>query len=154
MLLIHDVFLGNVVQQLVLAAERDSPRDFVDAPDVLQRDLVAADRHHTAGAARRHVLARDAARHVGHARAGHPFRVFQRRSDRARRLVDVAHHAAPHAAVFRESHTQNFRERRARQVARELRNHGARFGAAEIEAGDEMAIGHQLRPPTLRRTTT
>ena len=156
-LLVDDVFLGDVVQQLVIAAQRDGARDFVHPRHVLRGDLFPAHRHDTGRAACGDVLTRDTAGHVGHARAGHPLGVLERGGNGARRLVDVAHDAPAHAAVFREPDAKNLGERRARQIARQLRDHRAGLGAAEIEPGDEAAIGHEVRAPgdvVRRRTTT
>src|SRR5207237_565350 len=76
--------------------------------------------------------------------------VPHRRNDRPARLVDVAHHTAPHARVFREPHAQHFRERQPRQLAHHLCDHGARLGAAEIEPGYDLAIpAHAPSPPPL-----
>ena len=101
------------------------------------------------------MLARDAARHVGDAPARHPLGVLQRGRDGARRFVDVAHHAAAHAGVLGETDAEDLCERSAWQITRQLRDHRAGLGAAEIESGDEAAIGHQTAPPPvlLRRTT-
>src|ERR1041384_2341459 len=64
-LLVDLVFLRNVVQQLVIAAERDGAGDFVDARHVLRADLFAAHRDDAVRDARRDVLAGDAARDLG-----------------------------------------------------------------------------------------
>src|SRR5438034_2367497 len=64
-LLVDDVFLRDVVQQLVIAAQRDGARDFVHPRHVLRGDLFPAHRHDTGRAARGDVLTRDAAGHVG-----------------------------------------------------------------------------------------
>ena len=142
MLLIDDVFLWNVVQQLVIATQRHGTRDLVDARDILRADLFGADRHDAGRAARGNVLPGDPARDVIDARARHPFGVFECGGDGPHRLVDVAHHATPHAAVFREPDAEDLRQWGTRQVARDLRDDPARLGAAEIESGDEAALGH------------
>jgi hypothetical protein len=152
-LLVDLVFLGDVVQQLVIAPERDGPRHFVDAPDVLRRDLLMAHRDHPGRAARRDVLARDAAGHVGHTRARHALGVLERGRDGTRRLIDVAHHAAAHARVLREPDAEDLGERRARQIAHQLGDDGARLGASQVETGDEAALWHHALPPRARRRT-
>src|SRR5207247_10888986 len=123
--------------------------------DILGADLLGTYGDDAGRAARGHMLTRDAARHVRDPRPRHPLGVLERGGDGARRLVDVAHHPAADAAIFGETDTENLRERGARQIAGELRDHGAGLGAAEIEPGHEAAIRHQTVPPTeLRRRTT
>ena len=155
-LLVDDVFLRNVVQQLVIPTQRHRTRDFVHPRDILGADLLGTHGDDAGRTARGHMLTRDAARHVRDPRPRHPLGVLERGGDGARRLVDVAHHPAADAAVFGETDAENLRERGARQIAGELRDHGAGLGAAEIEPGHEAAIRHQTVPPTelLRRTTT
>ncbi len=156
-LLVDDVFLRDVVQQLVITPERHGARDLVHPGHVLRADFFRAHGDHTGRAARGHMFARDAARHVRHARTRHPLRILQRGGDGAGRLVDIAHHAAAHAGVLRETDAENLGERRARQIAGQLRDHGARLGAPKVESGDEATLGHQTLPPparVLRRRTT
>src|SRR5439155_808960 len=86
---------------------------------------VARHRHHPRRSARRDVLSRDAAGHHVDLDARHALGVAHRRNDRSARLVDVAHHTAPHARVLREPHAQHFGERQPRQLAHYLRDHGA-----------------------------
>src|SRR5882724_235772 len=159
-LLVDHVLLRDIVQQLVIAPQRDRARHFVHARDVLRGDLVARHRHHAGRRARRDVLSRDAARHHADLDARHALGVAHRRDDRPAGLVDVAHHAAPHARVLREPNAQHFGERQARQLAHHLRDHGARLGAAEIEPGDDVAVPAHAPPAppspppvALRRTT-
>src|SRR5258706_16282595 len=100
------------------------------------------------------MLARTAARPAGHAGARHPLGLLQAGGDGTRRLVDVAPHAAAHAAVFGDPDAENLRERGAGEITRQLCDHRAGLGAAEIESGDEAALRHQTVPAPLRRTTT
>src|SRR5213593_1066379 len=158
-LLVDHVLLRDIVQQLVIASQRHRARYFVHPRHVLGRDLVARHRHHPRRSARRDVLSRDAAGHHVDLDARHALGVAHRRNDRSARLVDVAHHTAPHARVLREPHAQHFGERQPRQLAHHLRDHGARLGAAEIEPGHDLTIpAHAPSPPPLavarRRTTT
>src|SRR5436309_2768822 len=162
-LLVDHVLLWDIVQQLVIAPQRHRARHFVHARHVLRGDLVARHRHHSRRRPRRDVLPRDAARHRADLDARHALGVAHRRDDRPARLVDVAHHAAPHARVLREPHAQHFGERQPRQLAHHLRDHGARLGAAEIEPGDDLAVPAHAPPPpppppppavAFRRTTT
>src|SRR6266853_86656 len=153
------VRLRDIVQQLVIAPQRDRARHLVHARHVFRGDLVARHGHHPGRRARRNVLARDAARHRADFDTRHPLGIAHRRDDRPAGLVDVAHHAAPHARVLREPDTQHFGERQSRQLAHHLRDHGARLGAAEIEPGHDLTIpAHAASPPPLavarRRTTT
>src|SRR5207247_1126423 len=98
--------------------------------------------------ARRDVLSRDAAGHHVDLDARHALGVAHRRNDRSARLVDVAHHTAPHARVLREPHAQHFGERQPRQLAHHLRDHGARLGATRIEPGPDLTIpAHAPSPP-------
>jgi hypothetical protein len=151
-LLVHDVLLRDVVQELVIPAERHRPRHLVHAGHVLRADFFAAHGDHARGAARRDMFAGDAARHVRHFHAGHALSVFERGGHGAGGLVDVPHHTAPHAAVLGQAHPKHFGERRARQIAHHLRDHRARLRAAEIEPGHEAALRHQAL--AFRRTTT
>src|SRR6266516_138197 len=165
-LLVDHVLLRDIVQQLVVPPQGHRARHLVHARHVVRGDLVARYRHDPRRRARRDVLPRDATRHHADLHARHALGVAHRRDDRPTRLVDVAHHAAPHARVLREPHAQHFGERPPRQLAHHLRDHGARLGAAEIEPGHELAIpAHAPRapaappsPPPLavarRRTTT
>src|SRR2546428_443310 len=74
-----------------------------------------------------------------------------------------AHMPPATAAVLREPHARPLGPRLARQIAHALGDHGARLGAAQIEAGHEPAVPrHAPRPPPpvagtearRRRTTT
>src|SRR5690242_3532210 len=156
LLLVHLVSLRDIVQQLVIPAERHRARHLVYPRHVLRGDLVPRYSHDAGRRARRDVLARDAAGHSAHLHARHPLRVAHRGDDRSRRLVDVAHHPAPHARVLGEPHTQHLRERQPGQIAHHLGDHRARLGAAEVEPGHELAIAaHAPRPTVARcRTTT
>src|SRR5689334_2769793 len=159
-LLVDHVLLRDVVQELLIPSERDGARDFVHPRHVLRGDLVPRHRHDPRRGAGSHVLARDPAGHAAHLDAGHPLRVAHGAHDGAAGLVDVPHHPAPQARVLRQPHAQNLRQGRARQVADDLRDHGARLGAAEIEPGHELAVPAHAPPSppllavSLRRTTT
>src|SRR5438034_1586680 len=152
-LLVDHVLLRNVVQELVVFAERDRAGDLVHPGDVRRGDFVAAHRDHAGRRSRRDVLPRDAARQRGNFGACHPLGVPHRGGHGARGLVDVAHHAAAHAAVLRQPHAQHLRDRLPRQIAHDLSDHGARLGAPQVEAGHEPAVPrHGLpRPPRAPR---
>src|SRR5438876_6308566 len=65
-LLVDHVLLGDVVQQLVVPAQRHGARHFVHARHVLRGNLVPRHRHDARRRARRDVLAGDAAGHRAH----------------------------------------------------------------------------------------
>src|SRR5213075_1508545 len=80
-LLVDHVLLRDVVQQLVVPSQRNGPRHFVHARHVVGRDLVGRHRHHPGRGARRHVLARDTARHRLDLHTRHPLGVAHRGHD-------------------------------------------------------------------------
>ena len=159
-LLVDHILLRDVVQQLVVPAQRHGARHLVHPRHVLRRDLVPRHRHDARRGTRRDVLAGDAARHRAHLDARHPLGIAQRGDDGPARLVDIAHHAPAHARVLREPHPQHLGERHARQVPHDLGDHGARLGAAEIEPGHDLAVSAHAPPSpapsavALRRTIT
>ena len=160
LLLIDLVLLRDVVQQLVVPAQRNGARHLVHARHVFRRDLVARHRHHAGRDARRDVLPRDAAGHRAHLHTRHPLGIAHGGDDGPARLVDIAHHTAAHARVLREPHPQHLGERLARDVPHHLGDHGARLGAAEIEPGHDLPIPAHAPPSpapsavALRRTIT
>src|SRR4051812_21794894 len=134
---VDGVLLRYRVEQLAVGGNRLRARDLVGAVDVLLADLVAA---HGDDAFADHcldVLAGDPGVELLHLRPGHPLRILQRLTNRARRLLDVGNDAASHTRGTRLADAEELDRGMLRQIARRFGDDGGRLGGPDVESRDE-----------------
>src|ERR1041385_6972682 len=147
LLLVHQVVLGDGVEQLVVPAEADVARHVVDPGHVRGADLDPGDRDHAVGAPGRDVLAGDTAVHRANLHAGHELGLPHGLVDGAGGLLDVPHDAPadPAGPLHRDAEDAHAR---GPDVAAPLTDQGHDLARAEVERGHQMLglAAHAVAP--------
>src|SRR5262249_2880157 len=137
---VDDVLLWNGVEQLAVARNGPGTRPFDRALDILLGDLVAAHGNHALARDRLNMLSRDSGVYLLHLHAGHPLRILQCLTNRARGLLDVGDDAASHARRPRLPDAEHFRGRMFWRITHRFDDDGGGFGGPDVESNDE-AVG-------------
>src|ERR1043166_5719810 len=147
LLLVHQVVLGDGVEQLVVPAKAHVARHVVDPGHVAGADLAPGDRNHAVGAPGGDVLAGHAAIHRAHLHARHELGLAHRLADGAGDLLDVPDDPPADPGGPLHCDAEDADPGRP-DVAAHLADQGHDLGRAQVERGHQMLglAAHAVAP--------